>query len=93
MAVAFVEARARYLRMIALLGLLAQEGDQVVSVLALLQTTEGHLGSGNVLLGVFEVLELREVSFMCADVLVRGKTRLTRVSSAQVMPFFLLDSE
>lgn len=44
--------------MIALLGLLTEEGDQVVPVLALLQATESHLGAGNVLLGVLEVLVL-----------------------------------
>ena len=32
--------------------------DQVVPLLALLQTTEGHLSTGNVLLGVLEVGEL-----------------------------------
>lgn len=32
--------------------------DQVVSLLGLLQTTEGHLGTGDELLGVLEVLEL-----------------------------------
>ena len=42
-----------------LLGLLAQEGDQVVSVLGLLEATECHLSAGDVLLGVLEVLELR----------------------------------
>jgi len=42
-----------------LLGLLAEEGDQVVPVLALLEATEGHLGAGDVLLRVLEVLELR----------------------------------
>lgn len=31
--------------------------DEVVSVLLLLETTESHLGSGNVLLGVLEVVE------------------------------------
>lgn len=31
--------------------------DQVVPVLLLLETTEGHLSAGNVLLGVLEVLE------------------------------------
>lgn len=31
--------------------------DEVVAVLGLLETTESHLGSGNVLLGVLEVLE------------------------------------
>jgi hypothetical protein len=41
-----------------LFGLLLEEGDQVVTVLGLLETTEGHLGTGNVLLGVLEVLEL-----------------------------------
>jgi hypothetical protein len=38
--------------------LLLKEGDQVVAVLGLLETTEGHLGAGDVLLGVLEVLEL-----------------------------------
>lgn len=32
--------------------------DEVVPVLLLLQTTEGHLGAGDVLLGVLEVGEL-----------------------------------
>lgn len=32
--------------------------DKVVPLLALLQTTEGHLGTGNVLFGVFEVGKL-----------------------------------
>lgn len=41
-----------------LFGLLLEEGDQVISVLGLLETTKGHLGTGNVLLGVLEVLEL-----------------------------------
>jgi hypothetical protein len=45
-----------------LFGLLLEEGDQVVAVLVLLETTEGHLGTGNVLLGVLEVLELNCVS-------------------------------
>jgi hypothetical protein len=39
-------------------GLVLEEGDQVVAVLGLLETAEGHLGAGNVLLGVLEVLEL-----------------------------------
>ncbi|KAI6768745.1 hypothetical protein HG531_010934 [Fusarium graminearum] len=38
----------------ALLGSLRNE---VVAVLSLLQATEGHLGTGDVLLGVLEVLE------------------------------------
>ena len=41
-----------------LFGLLLEEGDQVVAVLGLLETTEGHLCAGNVLLGILEVLEL-----------------------------------
>jgi hypothetical protein len=41
-----------------LFGLLLEEGDQVVAVLWLLETTEGHLGTGNVLLGVLKILEL-----------------------------------
>ena len=41
-----------------LFGLLLEEGDQIVAVLWLLETTEGHLGARNVLLGVLEVLEL-----------------------------------
>ena len=45
-----------------LFGLLLEEGDEVVAVLGLLETTEGHLGAGNVLLGVLEVLELGRVS-------------------------------
>jgi len=40
-----------------LFGLLLEEGDQVVAILWLLETTEGHLSTGNVLLGVLEVLE------------------------------------
>jgi hypothetical protein len=35
-----------------LLGLVLKEGDEVVSVLGLLETTKGHLGTGDVLLGV-----------------------------------------
>jgi hypothetical protein len=41
-----------------LCGLVLKEGDQVVAILGLLEATEGHLGAGNVLLGVLEVLEL-----------------------------------
>jgi hypothetical protein len=40
-----------------LLGLVLEEGDQVVAVLWLLEATEGHLGAGDVLLGVLEVGE------------------------------------
>lgn len=42
-----------------LFGLVLEEGDEVVAVLGLLETTKGHLGTGNVLLGVLEVLEER----------------------------------
>jgi hypothetical protein len=41
-----------------LCGLVLEEGDQVVTVLGLLEAAKGHLGAGNVLLGVLEVLEL-----------------------------------
>jgi hypothetical protein len=41
-----------------LFGLSLEEGDQVVAVLGLLETTEGHLGAGDVLLGVLQVVEL-----------------------------------
>jgi len=34
--------------------------DQVIPVLALLEATEGHLGTWNIFLGVFEVLELEK---------------------------------
>jgi hypothetical protein len=40
-----------------LFGLLLKEGDEIVAVLGLLETTESHLGAGDVLLGVLEVLE------------------------------------
>jgi hypothetical protein len=51
-----------YVVMKRLFGLVLEEGDQVVTVLGLLETTEGHLGAGNVLLGVLQVVELRCVS-------------------------------
>jgi len=41
-----------------LFGLFLEEGDQIITVLGLLEATEGHLGAGNVLLRVLEVLEL-----------------------------------
>ena len=40
---------------------------QVVAVLGLLQATEGHLGTGNVLLGVLEVLELEQSQQILAN--------------------------
>ena len=42
-----------------LFGLGLEEGDEVVAVLGLLEATEGHLGAGDVLLGVLEVVEER----------------------------------
>lgn len=42
-----------------LFRLLSQEGDQVVPILGLLQTSESHLRARDVFLGVFEVLEKR----------------------------------
>lgn len=35
-----------------------EEGDEVVAVVGLLESSERHLGAGDVLLGVLEVLEL-----------------------------------
>lgn len=43
-----------------LLGLVPQEGDEIVSVFAFLETAEGHLCAGDVFLGVLEVFELFE---------------------------------
>ena len=37
--------------------LLLHVGNEVVAVLGLLETSEGHLGAGDVLLGVLEVLK------------------------------------
>ena len=51
-----------------LFGLVLEEGDEVVAVLGLLEATEGHLGAGNELLGVLEVIE--------EGVLVPGDTLL-----------------
>ena len=89
--------------MVGLLGLLAEEGDEVVAVLGLLQTAESHLGAGNVLLGVLEVLELDRMSAFDSSisygaspgvlVAVANMGILTRVSSFQVMPLPLLASE
>jgi hypothetical protein len=45
-----------------LLGLVLEEGDQVVAVLVLLETAEGHLGARDVLLWVLEVLKLGKIS-------------------------------
>jgi hypothetical protein len=54
--------RKRKGRKARLCGLVLKVGDEVVAVLCLLQATEGHLGTGNVLLGVLEVLELKKES-------------------------------
>ena len=50
------------MRMTRLCGLVLEVGDEIVAVLGLLQATEGHLGAGNVLLGVLEVLKLGCIS-------------------------------
>lgn len=62
-----------------------QVSNQVVSVLGLLQTTESHLGTGDVLLGVFKVV--RHVLFGPGNTLllvgfgVRETFSLTRLSA------------
>lgn len=91
-----------------LLGLFAQKGNEVISVLALLQATKSHLGARNVFLGILEVFKLggqESVSLSscrpAADLRKKRsetasnekKERRTRVSSAQVMPLDLFDSE
>ena len=63
------------------LRLLTQEGDQVIPVLPLLETTECHLGAWDVLLGILEVFELS--SPLASHILFLRRTgahRLTRVS-------------
>jgi hypothetical protein len=69
--------RKRKGRMARLCGLVLEIGDEVVAVLGLLQATEGHLGAGNVLLGVLEVLELDERS---ADTLLCNLDSMQRGS-------------
>jgi len=59
-----------------LFGVLAQEGDEVVAVLVLLETTEGHLGAGNVLLGVLKVREQSVLVPRDALLLVRVGVRI-----------------
>lgn len=70
--------------------------DQVVPVLLLLQATKSHLGSGNVLFGVLEILKLHgkkcSVSGLCNPPPGDGRAELTRVSSVQTTPFCLLAS-
>jgi hypothetical protein len=57
----FFSFRAYHLRSaseaVCLLSVLLQPSDEVIAVLALLQTGKGHLGTGNVLLWVFKVVE------------------------------------
>lgn len=67
--------------------------DQVVALLALLQTTEGHLGAGNELLGVLKVAELWwAFGLVCGATVGSQKSPLTRVFSSQVTPACLLAS-
>jgi hypothetical protein len=75
-----------------LFGLLLEEGDQVVTVLGLLETTKGHLGAGNVLLGVLEVIELCCISLSCSVRFAFPWRERTREPSSQVTPFCLLAS-
>lgn len=69
--------------------------DQVVPVLLLLQTTESHLGSGDVLLGVLKVLELHSnpiSKLPRLGISEHDGIKLTRESSFQTTPFCLLAS-
>ena len=54
-----------------LLRLVPEVGDQVISVLGLLQTTESHLGAGNVLLWVLEVFKLLRLLARCPDAILK----------------------
>lgn len=64
---------------------LGQVGDQVVSVLWLLQTTKGHLGTWNVLLWVFKVIVHGLLgpsdTLLLVGVSVREAFSLTRLSA------------
>jgi len=62
-----VEGREKAIEYRRLFGLVLKEGDQVVPVLGLLETTKGHLGPWDVLLGVLEVLKLQNVSLPRSD--------------------------
>jgi hypothetical protein len=66
--------------------------DQVVPFLALLQTTEGHLGTGDELLGVLQVGELQRRISMAHIEQVLKMLLHTRVFSSQVTPACLLAS-
>jgi hypothetical protein len=68
--------RKRKGRKARLCGLVLKVGDEVVAVLGLLQATEGHLGTGNVLLGVLEVLELnKSQQMLCCAIQACMQTR------------------
>jgi hypothetical protein len=75
-----------------LFGLFLEEGDEIVSVLGLLETTKGHLGARNVLLGVLEVLKLSYCQRTFASEFEYIGCSHTRVPSSQVIPFCLLAS-
>lgn len=64
--------------------------DQIVAILLLLESTEGHLGAWDVLLWVLEVLEL--VVCQCLIPRMAVCIWLTRVSLFQVIAFCLLAS-
>jgi hypothetical protein len=74
-----------------LLGLILEEGNEVVSVLGLLETAKGHLGAGNILLGVLEVLKLWPTLGLEGRNNVRESIH-TKVFSSHVMPFCLFAS-
>jgi hypothetical protein len=59
---------------------------QVVAVLGLLQAAEGHLGTGNVLLGVLEVLELEQSQQVLSSENVIGDLRGCRHPSGCPCP-------
>ncbi|KAJ8108715.1 hypothetical protein OPT61_g7974 [Boeremia exigua] len=72
-----------------LFGLLGEEGDEVVAVLGLLETTKGHLGAGDVLLGVLEVLEQRVLvpgdALLLVGVRVRVAVDLASLAAEQAV--------
>ena len=45
-----------------LFGFVPEVGDEVISVLGLLQAAKSHLGAGNILFRVFEILKLLSIS-------------------------------
>lgn len=77
--------------MTCLSGRVLEEGNEVVSVLGLLETSEGHLGTGNVLLWVLEVIEESVLGPMDTSTLVGvgvgvalGVSRLTAKNTVEV---------